>query len=110
MLLSSLVHLAHRISSSRDSAAPATQRYPPTLLVLVILAAHLGDLSSHLLLGHRPAPPLLLVPVDAMSNPGRFGIRHAGAFELRWLNWVMTLGNPNLHGLKAKAILRRGGP
>ena len=40
-----------------------------------------------------------LVPVDAMSNPGRFGIRHAGAFELRWLNWVLTLGNPNLHGL-----------
>jgi putative CocE/NonD family hydrolase len=40
-----------------------------------------------------------LVPVDAMSNPGRFGIRHAGAFELRWLNWVLSLGNPNLHGL-----------
>ncbi|HZZ86748.1 MAG TPA: CocE/NonD family hydrolase, partial [Caulobacteraceae bacterium] len=40
-----------------------------------------------------------IVPVDAMSNPGRYGIRHAGAFELRWLNWVLTLGNPNLHGL-----------
>ncbi|HUO12258.1 MAG TPA: CocE/NonD family hydrolase [Caulobacteraceae bacterium] len=40
-----------------------------------------------------------MVPVDAMSNPGRFGIRHAGAFEMRWLNWVLTLGNPNLHAL-----------
>jgi len=40
-----------------------------------------------------------IVPVDAMSNPGRFGMRYAGAFELRWLNWVLTLGNPNLHGL-----------
>ncbi len=40
-----------------------------------------------------------LVPVDAMSNPGRFGIRYAGAFEMRWLNWVLTLGNPNIHGL-----------
>jgi uncharacterized protein len=40
-----------------------------------------------------------LVPVDAMSNPGRFGIRHAGAFEMRWLNWVLTLGNPGIHGL-----------
>ncbi len=40
-----------------------------------------------------------IVPVDAMSNVGRFGIRHAGAFELRWLNWVLTLGNPNLHAL-----------
>ena len=45
-----------------------------------------------------------LVPVDAMSNPGRFGIRHAGAFELRWLNWVLTLGNPNLHGLTAQGV------
>jgi putative CocE/NonD family hydrolase len=34
-----------------------------------------------------------MVPVDAMSNMGRLGIRHNGAFELRWLNWVLTLGN-----------------
>ncbi|HTX49123.1 MAG TPA: CocE/NonD family hydrolase [Caulobacteraceae bacterium] len=40
-----------------------------------------------------------MVPVDAMSNPGQFGIRHAGAFEMRWLNWVLQLGNPNLHAL-----------
>jgi len=40
-----------------------------------------------------------MVPVDAMSNVGAFGIRHGGAFELRWLNWVLTLGNPNLHAL-----------
>jgi len=34
-----------------------------------------------------------MVPVDAMSDYGRFGIRHNGAFELRWFNWVFTLGN-----------------
>ena len=45
-----------------------------------------------------------LVPVDAMSNPGRFGIRHAGAFELRWLNWALTLGNPNLHALTPAGV------
>ena len=45
-----------------------------------------------------------LVPVDAMSNPGRFGMRHAGAFELRWLNWVMTLGNPGIHGLTKDGV------
>jgi putative CocE/NonD family hydrolase len=40
------------------------------------------------------APSLsAMVPVDAMSNTGYYGIRHHGAFELRWLNWVMTLGN-----------------
>lgn len=34
-----------------------------------------------------------MVPVDAMSNTGYYGIRHHGAFELRWLNWIFTLGN-----------------
>ena len=42
------------------------------------------------------APELAaMVPIDAMSNYGRFGIRHNGAFELRFFNWVLTLGNPN---------------
>ena len=42
-------------------------------------------------------PPYLqaMIPVDAMSDYGRYGIRHNGAFELRWLNWIFTLGNPN---------------
>jgi hypothetical protein len=41
-------------------------------------------------------PPFLktMIPADAMSDYGRFGIRHEGAFELRWLNWIMTLGAP----------------
>jgi len=41
-----------------------------------------------------------MVPVDAMTNVGRVGIRHNGAFELRWLNWILTLGNATgLHAL-----------
>jgi putative CocE/NonD family hydrolase len=44
--------------------------------------------------GITGAPALAaLVPVDAMSNGGYVGIRHNGAFELRWLNWILTLGN-----------------
>ncbi len=34
-----------------------------------------------------------MIPVDAMSNLGLYGVRHNGAFELRWFNWVFTLGN-----------------
>ena len=34
-----------------------------------------------------------MIPVDAMSNFGRYGVRHNGAFELRWFNWVFTVGN-----------------
>jgi uncharacterized protein len=34
-----------------------------------------------------------MVPIDAMSNFGRYGVRHNGAFELRFFNWIFTLGN-----------------
>ncbi len=39
-------------------------------------------------------PPYLkaMVPTDAMSNYGRYGIRHNGAFELRFFNWIFHLG------------------
>jgi putative CocE/NonD family hydrolase len=42
-------------------------------------------------------PPYLkaMVPVDAMSDYGRYGIRHNGAFELRWMNWIFNIGLPN---------------
>lgn len=40
-------------------------------------------------------PPFLtaMIPVDSMSNPGRYGVRHNGAFELRFFNWVFMFGN-----------------
>jgi uncharacterized protein len=34
-----------------------------------------------------------MVPRNAMSDFGRYGVRHNGAFELRFFNWVFTLGN-----------------
>ena len=42
-------------------------------------------------------PPFLktAIPVDAMSDYGRYGIRHNGAFEMRWMNWIFNLGGPN---------------
>src|SRR5690606_24247073 len=30
-----------------------------------------------------------IIPVDAMANPGRQSLRNAGAFELRFWNWIM---------------------
>jgi putative CocE/NonD family hydrolase len=40
------------------------------------------------------APELAtVVPVDAVSNIGKHGMRYDGAFELRFWNWVMTGGN-----------------
>jgi len=42
-------------------------------------------------------PPWLkaMVPVDAMSNNGMFGMRNGGAFELRFMNWIFTNAGPN---------------
>ena len=40
-------------------------------------------------------PPALaaMIPVDSMSSYGRYGVRHNGAFELRFINWIMAFGN-----------------
>jgi len=41
-------------------------------------------------------PPYLttMIPADAMSDYGVYGVRHNGAFELRWLNWIFNIGGP----------------
>jgi uncharacterized protein len=35
-----------------------------------------------------------MIPLFSMSDTGRYGVRHNGAFELRWFNWVFSLGDP----------------
>ncbi len=42
-------------------------------------------------------PPHLtaLIPVDSLSNVGIAGFRHSGAFELRFVNWIYTIGGPD---------------
>ena len=41
-------------------------------------------------------PPGLkaIVPVDAIADAGYFGMRYGGAFELRFMNWIFTMGAP----------------
>jgi hypothetical protein len=52
-----------------------------------------GGGTQHALALANPPNLVAMVPVDAMSNAGRYGIRHNGAFELRWFNWVFTQGS-----------------
>jgi putative CocE/NonD family hydrolase len=52
-----------------------------------------GGATQHALAIANAPNLAAMVPVDAMSNCGRYGIRHGGAFELRWFNWIATLGN-----------------
>jgi putative CocE/NonD family hydrolase len=35
-----------------------------------------------------------MVPIDAMSDFGHYGVRHNGAFELRFFNWISPLAMP----------------
>jgi putative CocE/NonD family hydrolase len=60
-------------------------------------------------------PPYLgcMIPVDSVSNTGIAGIRHSGAFELRFMNWIFTIGAPNARAALAdpglKAALEQNG-
>lgn len=35
-----------------------------------------------------------MIPLFSMSDVGQYGLRHNGAFELRWFNWVFSMGDP----------------
>src|SRR5947209_5145754 len=45
--------------------------------------------TQHALAMRRPAALLTSIPIAAVSNPGRQGMRNAGAFELRFWNWIL---------------------
>jgi putative CocE/NonD family hydrolase len=36
-----------------------------------------------------------MIPAYATSEPGRYGVRHNGAFEMRWINWILNLFGPD---------------
>ncbi len=52
-----------------------------------------GGATQHALALANAPHVKAMVPRNAMSNFGHYGLRHNGAFEMRWLNWVLTLGN-----------------
>jgi putative CocE/NonD family hydrolase len=66
-----------------------------------------GGATQHALaIGNAPYLKAM-IPRNAMSDIGLYGIRHNGAFELRFFNWVLTLGNatgtPNAGPAAARA-------
>jgi len=50
--------------------------------------------TQHALAITNPPGLKAMVPVDAVANAGYFGMRNGGAFELRFMNWIFTLGAP----------------
>ncbi len=63
--------------------------------------------TQHALAEMNPPHLTTLVPVDALSNCGVSGMRHGGAFELRFMNWIFQIGAPNSRAALAKPELRR---
>jgi uncharacterized protein len=69
--------------------------------------------TQHALACTKPPELACMIPVDSMSNIGIAGVRHMGAFELRFMNWIFTIGAPNareaLADPKLKAALEQNG-
>jgi uncharacterized protein len=62
--------------------------------------------TQHALACANPPGLACMIPVDSVSNAGHAGIRHAGAFELRFFNWAYLHGGQNSRAAIASASLR----
>src|SRR4051812_34733278 len=62
--------------------------------------------TQHALAELNPPHLTTMVPVDALSNCGISGMRHGGAFELRFMNWIFQIGAPNSKEALANPALR----
>ena len=63
--------------------------------------------TQHALACARAPGLACMIPVDSLSNTGIAGIRHSGAFELRFMNWIFTIGAPNARAALADPALRQ---
>jgi uncharacterized protein len=51
--------------------------------------------TQHALAMERAPELVTAIPVDAMSDLGYAGMRNGGAFELRFWNWIFSIGGPH---------------
>ena len=63
--------------------------------------------TQHALAEMNPPHLTAMVPIDAVSNCGVSGMRHGGAFELRFMNWIFQIGAPNCKAALANPALRQ---
>ncbi len=69
--------------------------------------------TQHALAEMNPPHLTTMIPIDSVSNCGVGGMRQGGAFELRFMNWIFTIGAPNSRRALAnpdlKAALEQNG-
>jgi putative CocE/NonD family hydrolase len=63
--------------------------------------------TQHALAETKPPHLTAMMPIDAVSNCGISGMRHGGAFELRFMNWIFQTGAPNSKAALANPALKR---
>ena len=63
--------------------------------------------TQHALATMNPPHLTTMVPIDALSNCGVSGMRHGGAFELRFMNWIFQIGAPNSKAALSDSALRQ---
>jgi putative CocE/NonD family hydrolase len=63
--------------------------------------------TQHALAETNPPHLSTMVPIDSLSNCGVSGMRHGGAFELRFMNWIFQIGAPNSKAALANPALRQ---
>ena len=63
--------------------------------------------TQHALACADPPGLACMIPVDSVSNAGLAGIRHGGAFELRFFNWAFLHGGLNSREALADPALQR---
>jgi len=51
--------------------------------------------TQHALALSNPPYVKAMIPAYATSDVGRYGIRHNGAFEMRWINWIVNWFGPD---------------
>jgi putative CocE/NonD family hydrolase len=62
--------------------------------------------TQHALAEMSPPHLTAMVPIDSVSNCAVSGMRHGGAFELRFMNWIFQTGAPNSKAALGSPALR----
>jgi uncharacterized protein len=62
--------------------------------------------TQHALAEMSPPHLTTMAPIDALSNCGVSGMRHGGAFELRFMNWIFNQGASDSKAALADPALR----
>jgi len=62
--------------------------------------------TQHALAEMGPPHLTTMIPIDALSNCGVAGMRHGGAFELRFVNWAFNQGASNSKAALADPALK----